>query len=87
MYLLSDAITWKVLNYRLQATCPRQAGRMCVAHGIKFFRVLASILEGRGLVKMEPNWPFWPHNFAGSGLLNLLKLKTFPRWCLGGLRA
>ena len=34
MYLLSDAITWKVHTYRLQATCPRKAGGMCVAQGI-----------------------------------------------------
>ena len=34
VYLLSDAITGKVHTFRLQATCLRKAGGMCVAQGI-----------------------------------------------------
>ena len=35
-YLLGDAITWKMYTYRLQATCLRKAGGMCVAQGILY---------------------------------------------------
>ena len=49
MYLLSDAITWKVHTYRLQATCLRKAGGMCVAQGIKLIHFQNKLIHFQSL--------------------------------------
>ena len=51
----------------------------------RFFRVSAWILEGPGTSNLEPSWPFWPKNFAGSAPFYLLKLSVFKKLRLGGL--